>query len=128
MTIFLQYKTRRWSISVDIQPISNSDLRPRLCSGLVILVIDKLSLEGAEEALHRSVDPAVALATHALMKSIAFQHISVFLSGVLNALVGMQDDVSRRMLPSYRLMQGINHRLLCHPLIHCLHGLPFRLL
>src|SRR5882672_4220751 len=49
----------------------------------------ELALEGAEEALHDGVVPAVALATHAARDAVSGEQRPVGVGGVLNAAVGV---------------------------------------
>src|SRR5512139_3659524 len=62
-----------------------------LVTGLVVAMYDEFGLERVEEAFHRRVIPAVALATHALPDRVTADQFPVRGGRVGRALVRMQD-------------------------------------
>jgi len=66
------------------------------------MVEDPLPLQGAEEALHRGVVPAVALAAHATHQPVLCQELLVVATGILGAAI----RVMKQSLGRPSLLQG----------------------
>src|SRR5215207_9887722 len=65
----------------------------------VIALVNELSFQGAEEALHRRIVPAISLAAHRLSDGGGLQDVAVVAGGVLAATVGMMNQVRSRASP-----------------------------
>ena len=55
-------------------------------------VMDELGFERVEEALHRGIVIAVALAAHRGLEAGGPDHLAVVLRSILNAAIGMVDQ------------------------------------
>ena len=75
------------------------DALPCLVTGAISLVEDPLSFQSAEEALHRRIVPAVALATHAAQHPVLCQELLVVITGILGATIGVMKHSPRRVSP-----------------------------
>ncbi len=60
--------------------------------------MDELGFERVEEALHRGIVIAVALAAHRGPEAGGLDHLAVILRGILNAPIGMVDQAGARPL------------------------------
>src|SRR5205823_14707193 len=60
----------------------------------VFALVDKFGFQGAEEALHRRVIPAVCLAAHRWGDGGGLQDLAVIAGGVLTAAIRMMDRSS----------------------------------
>jgi len=65
------------------------DVPPCLVPWSVLAVMHKLFLQRTEEAFHWSVVPAVSLAAHADLHTVACEQVSVVLTGILAAAIRM---------------------------------------
>jgi len=72
------------------------DVRPRLLASLVTAPVDRSGFQGAEEALHDRVVPAVCLATHAAVDAVAPEQLAERPAGVLHAVIEVVDQLPLR--------------------------------
>ena len=63
-----------------------------LRSSFVILVVDPLTFQGAEEALHDGIVVAVACAAHTDLNVIGSQDLADLLAGILAAPIGVVEQ------------------------------------
>ena len=76
----------------------SEQVAPRAIAIWVFAVVDELGFEGAKEALHWRIVPAVRLAAHRLGDGGSLQDIAVVAGGVLAAAIGMMDQAGSRAL------------------------------
>ena len=74
--------------------------------GGVVLEVDQLAFEAAEEIFCHSVVVRITLAGHALPDSIGLQALPECGRGVLDAPVTVKDEPLRRFVAAYRHVQG----------------------
>ena len=84
-----------------------------LCSspGRVVLEVDQLTLEAAEEVLRNGVVIRVAAAGHTLPDAIGFQALPVGPGGILDAPVAVKDQTFGRFTAAIRHIQGCQCQL-----------------
>ena len=75
------------------------DLHASLSAGVEATAIDQLQFEGAPEAFHGGIIVAIALAAHRGEQTSVGQCLTIIVGGVLNAAVGMEEQMGR-WLPS----------------------------
>src|SRR4030067_2588076 len=74
----------------------NEDVGLSVNPGIVILKVDLLTFQGAEETLHRGVVITVPGATHADLHPVSRQQIPVRLTGILTAAIRMMQQTCGR--------------------------------
>lgn len=84
----------------------------------VLTLPDALHLEVQEEAFGHRVIPAVPFAAHAADEAIPGQQILVQLTGILTALIGMDDQAGRWLTLLDGHAQGIANQLGGHAWRH----------
>src|ERR1700676_4593268 len=84
----------------------------------VFALVDELGFQGAEEALHRRVVPAVSLAAHRLGDGGGLEDIAVVTGGVLTAAVGMMDEARSWAPPLDRHGERSDGELGAHVVAH----------
>ena len=78
-----------------------------LCSspGWVVLEMDQLTLEAAEEVLRNGIVIRVAAAGHALPNAVGFQTLPVGTGGILDAPITVKNQAPGRVTPAIRHIQ-----------------------
>ena len=84
-----------------------------LCSspGRVVLEVDQLTLEAAEEVLCNSIVVWIAAAGHALPDAAGFQTLPVGTGGILDASITVKNQTPGRLAPAIRHIQGRQRQL-----------------
>ena len=76
------------------------------CPCRIVLEVDQLTLEAAEEVLRNSVVIGVAAAGHTLPDTIGFQALPVGPGGILDAPVAVKNQTSGGLTATIRHIQG----------------------
>src|SRR4030042_4877635 len=84
------------------------DLPPGLTPSPVAAMPHQLRLEGRKEALHRSIVPAVTLATHARTNPMSPQQALILSTGILHSTVGVMDQSPPRPPVRNRHLEGLS--------------------
>ena len=84
----------------------SEDIRLGAGPGGIVLEVDQLAFEAAEEIFCHGVVIGIALAGHTLLDSIGLQPLPEGGCGVLDALVTVKDEPLRRFVAAYRHVQG----------------------
>src|SRR5205823_14855657 len=74
----------------------SKQVAPRGITIGIFALVDKFGFQGAEEALHRRVIPAVCLAAHRWGDGGGLQDLAVITGGVLTAAIRMMDQARLR--------------------------------
>lgn len=82
------------------------DTLPGLRSAVIAAVEDNLPFQYAEEALNRSIVPAVAGAAHAADHAVLGQQHLIVFAGVLRPTVRVMQHATGRVTPLDRQRQG----------------------
>ena len=72
----------------------------------VVLEVDQLTLEAAEEVLRNGVVIGIAAAGHTLPDAIGFQALPVGLGGILDTPVAVKNQTLGGLTPTIRHIQG----------------------
>ncbi len=94
------------------------DARLRLGTGCVPLVVNQLPLQCCEEALHRSVVPALSHTAHAAHDPLTSQHAPVVFAGVLAPAIRVHQQPRTRTTTLDRHRERIYHQPALHRVVH----------
>src|SRR5687767_2454073 len=92
------------SIVNDLDPVKDIVLGFR--GAAIALVVNALALERAEEALHASVVPTVALAAHRAADPMGLQQALIVAGSVLHTPIGVVHQAAAGLAPPDRHSQG----------------------
>ena len=87
------------------------DTVPCSCPCRIVLEVDQLTLEAAEEVFHNGVVIGVTAAGHALPDIIGFQTLPVGLGGILDAPVTVKNQTSGGLTAAIRHIQCCQRQL-----------------
>src|SRR5665213_3230681 len=95
------------------------DIAPGLGASLVVAVMNELSLQGMEEALHRGIVVAIGPAAHRCGDAGTRKSVAIGMRSILNATIGVVDQSGLRPL----LLNGHDQCVGCEFDLHMLpHG------
>ena len=86
-----------------------------LLPGAVVVQMNQLTFQTAEEVLRDSVVVGIALSGHTLLNSQLFQTEAKSSGSILYASVAVEDQPCARTLPGYCHIQGIQSKLCVDP-------------
>ena len=81
------------------------------CPCRIVLEVDQLALEAAEEVLRNGVVIGIAAAGHALPDAAGFQTLPVGTGGILDAPVTVKNQTSGRFTATIHHIQGCQRQL-----------------
>ena len=102
--------------AVEGQPVNN--LIFGLAPGLEAHAMQAFNLQRTEQSFRHCIIPAIAPAAHRSAYAVAAQGRLEIGTGILRALIRMEDQTFRRLPPEPCHGQGVDHEVSCHALAH----------